>query len=83
MSSRFVKTIYCWVEIMFEEVSFKASSEGREGRAVTAKGREFQISAAKRQKARPPCCLSLKVGMRNVRSSEKEVMQIWTSSAKY
>ena len=77
------QTIYCWVEIMFEGVRFKASFEGRDGRAVTAKAREFQISAAKRQKARPPCCFSLKVGMRNVRSLEKEVIQIWTSSAKY
>ena len=45
------QTIYCWVKIMFEGVHFKASFEGREGRVVTAKAREFQISAAKRQKA--------------------------------
>ena len=52
------------------------------------KGRGLQICAAEKQKARLPCCFLLKVGMREVLSSEEEHrdlegMNIWTSSAKY
>ena len=34
--------------------------------------KKFQIYAAEKQKARPPCCFLLKVRMRKVLSSEKE-----------
>ena len=43
------------------------------GRAVTDGGREItQICSAEKQKARPPYCFRLKVGMRKVLSSEEE-----------
>ena len=44
----------------------------REGLWWTAKGKEFQICTAEKQKAWPPCCFLLKVGMRNVLSLEEE-----------
>ena len=43
------------IKLVSEEVSFKASFEGVEGKSLTeSEGREFKISAAEKQKARPP-----------------------------
>ena len=64
------------VKILFEEVSFKASFEGKEGRAVTDSERKSGIpdlpGITEKQKARPPCCSLLKKGLRKVLSSEEE-----------
>ena len=69
--------------MLLEEESFKASFEGREGRAVTESERKrIPDWTAEKQKARPPCwvffffffCLFLflKKGMRKFLSSEEE-----------
>ena len=54
---------------VFEEVSFKDSFEGREGRAVSSESQTEENSRFVRQRckteARPPCCL-LKKGVRKV-----------------
>ena len=40
------------------------------------KGKKFQVCTAEKQKARPPCCFLLKVGMRKVLSSEEVFQKI-------
>ena len=60
------------VKILFEEVSFKASFEGREGRAVTESGRKRIPDMNSREAERPPCCFLLQKGMQKVLLSEEE-----------
>ena len=72
--------------MLFEEIHFNSSFEGKEGRAVTESERErTPIWTAEKQKARPPCCFISEGGMRNVLSPEEEcrdleVTKSWTVS---
>ena len=61
------------VKILFEEVSFKASFEGREGRAVTESERKrIPDLDSRKVKCTSTTLFLLKKGMRKVLSSEKE-----------
>ena len=50
---------------------FKTTLKARRlGLWRTMEGRSFQLCAAEKQKARPPCCFRLEVGIPKVLSSE-------------